>query len=370
MKRLVFVFVLLASFIYSDVEVLASTVVRTGESISIKDDEKVDGPFYTLAGTLSIAGEVTGDIVAGAGTINLNAPAQQDLLLLGGTVSLNAPITEDVRIVAGDVTISESVGGSIFVIGGRLKILSTASVTGDVLFLGGEAVLEGKIGGQVLGIAETVRIDGEVLGGVDMDVAYLTIGDKAVIKNNIIYTSDNEITRSVNAVVEGEITRSDVLVENPTNNYREMAMAFLVSLFVSLSLYAVARRLISRILMSVTENVLRDAMLGLGVLLLVPVVIMILMVSVLGLFLGLIGLTLFLLMLVLAIPLLNMALGLLIAHTFTNHKELNILFITIGALLVQALWLIPVVGVLVLSVAYLATVGALLLGLYRLVRLA
>ncbi len=371
MKRMVFALIFINLLIGLPSDSQASTVVRTGETVSIKSDEKVMGHFYALAGTVSIAGEVDGDVLAAAGTVSITTPVTDDILVAGGTVMLQASTTGDVRVLGGDVTIAGPVEGSVFIVGGRVKILSTADVKGDVFFAGGELVLEGNVSGQLLGVAESVRVDATVEKGLDMQVVSLTLGEQAVINGDVIYTSDNELVRSIGATVSGTITRSDhskATTNESDNSYREMAMGFLVSLFASLSLYAVARGLITKILQSITENPLRDALLGFGVILFVPVLIVILTVSVLGLFLGLISLALFVLLLVLAIPLLNMTIGLILAHTFAKNKELNILFITIGACIVQGLLLIPIVGIVCLIFAYTATVGALLLGLYRLLK--
>jgi cytoskeletal protein CcmA (bactofilin family) len=349
----------------------ASTIVRTGEAVSVTDDQHVDGNFYILAGTASLAGPVKGDVVAAAGTVSINAPVEHDVLVIGGTVGVNASVTEDVRIVAGDVTLAAPVGGSVFVMGGRLKILSTATIAGDVLFMGGEATIEGEVRGQILGVAERVRIDSKVGQGVDVSVVTLVVGDKADISGAVQYTSTNELERAPGAIITGEITRSDVVAEaESTNPYRSMAMGFLVSLFASLSLYAVARRLLDRCLVRVADNALLESLIGTVTLVMVPMAIVLLMVSVLGLFLGLIGLALFLLTLILAIPLLNMSIGLLIAHTFTSTKELNILYITLGALTVQALLIVPIIGPVLLFVCFAATIGAVVSSIYQMIRSA
>ena len=349
------------------VTAFASTVVRTGDTVSVLADQRVEGNFYVLANSLSLSGPVAGDVVAGVlGSMNINAPVEHDLLLIGGSVGINASVTEDVRVIAGDVTISESVGGSVLVIGGRVKILSTATIAGDVLVVAGEAVIEGTVKGQLLGTAEGVRIDGAV-SSIDMDVVRLTLGDRAVVSGDIVYTSAEELVRAPGAVVEGAITKSDVASE-PVVSYRDAAMMFLVSLFASLSLFLVGRKLVVRYARVATQNIAKSAFVGFGVLVTVPIAIVILMVSVLGLFLGLIGLALFALMIFLALPLLNIVAGGLIARTFMHTTEVNVLTVTLGALAVQVMLFVPILGAVLLFLLFLTAVGGLGIALYNAVR--
>jgi cytoskeletal protein CcmA (bactofilin family) len=346
----------------------AETVVRTGEAISIADDQRVEGNFYTLGSTVSLSGTVAGDVVAAAGTVSINAPVEHDVLVLGGTVGVNATVTEDVRIIGGDVTIADHVAGSVFVVGGRVSILSTATIDGDVLLVAGEVVIEGTIKGDVLGVAERVRVDGSI-GELDMKVAGLTLGDRAVVSGDVLYTSQADIVRAPGAQVTGTITKNDVVATESTSSpYRGAAMAFLVSLFASLSLYLVAKRPLSLYARQATDNIAREGFIGFGLLAAVPVAIFILMVSVLGLFLGLSLLAIFLMTIVLALPLMNVIVGTLIGRTFQNTHEVNTLLITLGALAVQMMLFVPVIGPILLFILFLVTIGGVATGIYRLLK--
>ncbi|MFM2340190.1 MAG: hypothetical protein RLZZ360_826 [Candidatus Parcubacteria bacterium] len=362
------VFVIFALFASYVPTASAETVVRTGEAISIADDQRVDGNFYALGSTVSLSGTVAGDVVAAAGTVSINAPVEHDVLVLGGTVGVNATVTEDVRIIGGDVTIADHVAGSVFVVGGRVSILSTATVDGDILLVAGEAVIEGVVKGDVLGVAERVRIDGAVTN-FDMKVVGLTLGDRAVVSGDVVYTSQSDINRAPGAQVTGTITKNDVVTpEGEGSPYRGAAMAFLVSLFASLSLYLVAKRPLSLYARQATDNIAREGFIGFGLLVAVPVAIMILMVSVLGLFLGLSLLAIFLMTIVLALPLMNVILGALIARTFQNSHEINTLLITLGALTVQMMLFVPLIGPVLLFILFLVTIGGVATGFYRLLK--
>ncbi len=369
MKQLFGGIIMLVLVLLSGSTAEAATVVRTGETVSVTSEQRVEGNFYALGSSVLLSGPVAGDVVAAAGTVSVNAPVEHDVLVLGGTVGINASVTEDVRIVAGNVTIKESIGGSVFVLGGQVSILSTATIAGDVLVVAGDVLIEGTVTGQVLGVAERIRVDGSVTS-IDVDAAELTLGDRAQVAGDVIYTSANDLVRAPGAQVTGQVVRNDVVTESAAVPYRSAAMAFLVSLFASLSLFLVARRPLSLYARQATDNVAREAFIGFGLLVAIPVAVVVLMVSVLGLFLGLIGLAIFLLTVILALPLMNIVAGVLIGRTFQNTHEVNLLLITLGALTVQAMLFVPIIGPVLLFILFLATFGGIATGFYRLLRIA
>lgn len=369
MKQLFGGLLILVLFVLTTGAAQAATVVRTGETVTLTSEQRVEGNFYALGSTISLSGPVAGDVVAAAGTVSINAPVEHDVLILGGTVGVNASVTEDVRVVAGDVTIKDSVGGSVFVLGGRVTILSTATIAGDILVVAGDVLIEGTVNGQVLGVGERIRVDGAV-ASIDVDTTALTLGDRARVTGDVVYSSATELVRAPGAEVTGTVVRNDVAAEPAGVSYRSAAMAFLVSLFASLSLYLVARRPLALYARQATDNVAREAFIGFALLVAVPVAIVVLMVSVLGLFLGLIGLAVFFMTIILAIPLMNIIAGVLIGRTFHNTHELNILLVTLGALTVQVMLFVPVIGPVLLFVLFLTTIGGVATGIYRLLRLA
>lgn len=346
--------------------IFANTVVRSGETVTLTANQSVEGSFYVMGGTVALSGKITGDTAVVGGNVTIGGEITEDLAILAGTVSLQAPVLEDVRIVAGQVTITEDVTGNLVVIAGKLNISSDAKITGDVLFYGGELVAEGAIGGKLMGSAENVRVDNEVIGGIDMSVRHLTLGEQARVKGDVAYKSDYDLVRAPGATVEGEVVKNSTLAdETPTSNNRFIAIFFLVSMFASLSLYLCFRNKIESFGRSVRSGLLIKTVVGFISVFMAPLLIIILMVSVLGSLVGLIALCLFALLLALTFPLMAVTAGSLISSLVDTKAKVSLPYLMLGGVVVHALMLLPVLGPAVLLLLYLATVGTIVDQLYK-----
>lgn len=348
--------------------VSASTVVRTGETVSIGADQSVTGSFYGVGGTVVTSGQVEGDAVLIGGTVTLNGEVTDDVLVFGGTVGVYSPVGGDVRVLGGDVTIAEAVEGSVAIIGGVVKILSTATVGGDVLVYGGTVTIEGAVTGQILGNAEQIRIDGAV-GGVDVTTAALTLGERAVVDSDVRYVSATELTRAAGAEIVGTVSRSDKPVLAPAEvDMRAILVPFLVSLFAALSLYLLFRPTLERFTAGVSRRLGLSALLGAATLILAPIAGVIMTVSVLGMLIGLMGLFTFFLGVVVALSLMSVVMGGLLSTWVTKQAHINVLWITLGAVSIQVLLLIPFLGPAIILGLFVTTLGGIVYGLHRLLR--
>lgn len=345
---------------------LANTVVRSGETVTLTANQSIDGSFYVVGGTVALSGKVAGDTTVIGGNVTVGGEVTEDLAILAGTVSLQSPITEDVRIVAGQVTITENVGGNLVVVAGKLTISSEAKISGDVLFYGGELVVEGSVGGKLLGGAENVRVDTDVLGGIDMKAGQLTLGEQANVTGNVEYTSNNDVVRAPGAVVTGDVVKNAVVTEDvQENNARTIAIMFLVSLFATLSLYLLFRRRVESFGQMVRSGLLVKTVVGFVVVFMAPLLIIILLVSILGSLIGLIALCLFALLLTLTLPLLAVTAGSLLASLIDAKSKITVPYILLGAVAVHICLLVPIVGAAVVMFLFLATIGTLVDQIYK-----
>jgi hypothetical protein len=171
-----------------------------------------------------------------------------------------------------------------------------------------------------------------------------------------------ELERAPGATVTGAIVRNDVASEDTSiDSTRAIAIAFLVSLFGSLLTYLILKYPLETYFVPRVIDPLWPIFAGGGFLLLAPLLVVILLVSMIGVSLGLILLAGSLTLLALAFVLGNMTAGVLASYIVTKKPALNTMTITIGAVITQALFFVPVIGPLLLLVLFCLTIGALVL---------
>lgn len=358
-----------AVVICSPLLVDASTVLRTGDGIAVEADQVVEGDYYVSVGPLGkteMSGDVIGDMYAVGGTVRVNGTIGADLGIIGGVSNMHASVTDDVRIVSGETVIAEHIGGDLFVLGGVLKILSTASVDGDIFFYGGEAEISGSTGGSIHGAAETVRIDGTVAGNVDIDVSgALTLGSRANIAGNFTYPSNAAFNRAQNAVIEGTITEVPVTHKSSRETTRDFLMPLFLSLFAALSVYLLFRTQLQKLVYGIDDTYVKSGLIGIAALVLGPALSVLLMVTVLGLYIGLMSLAITLLLYVASISIAGIVFGAFLAKMFTKKPKVSLPWILIGACAIQAVIYVPVIGPACVVTIIALTAGGLVLSIYK-----
>lgn len=347
--------------------VLASSVLRTGESVTISAEQAVEGDFYGLSNAIAVSGEVSGDLLVAGTNVTVNGKVGSDLTALAGGVDIDGVIGDDVRIVAGEVTVAGEVLGDLVVVAGSLTVLSTASVSGDIIFFGTNAEIAGSVGKSIFGTSEKIRVDGTVGGDIDIKTAGLTLGERADVAGLVKYTSGVELVRAQNARVTGSIVKNDpVLAE--ADGVRTILIPLLVVLFAALVWFLFFRRLLNKVVIHTEEHTLRSMLIGFGIFFLIPIAVGILLMSTLGSLLGVTLLFSYFVLIFVTITILGITVGAYIAKLSTKTSSVSIPYIVIGTAVVMALLFVPLIGPVVLLAAFFVTLGALSTHVYRLIR--
>lgn len=362
-------------FVVLLVPVLASaeTVLRIGENIAVDADQVVDGDYYVSVGPFgntTMSGAVKEDMFAFGGTVTANGSVGHDLAILSQFSHVYATVTDDVRIVGREVVIADHVGGDVFVIGGVLRVLSTATIDGDVIFFGGVAEINGKVGGSVLGTSEKIRIDSEVSKNVDIKTATnLTLGDKADIGGFVRYASLQPLVRSQNATINGEVTENEYGIKtiDVKTQTRYALFLLLVTLFATLSLYLLFRKELQVLVGSITKAPIKSTILGVAVLILGPIVALLLMFTLLGALVGVMALCVVLLAYVVGYALSGVVFGAYLAKLFTGHLRVSLLWVVVGTVVINALSFVPVFGIALLILLCAMAIGGFFLNIYRMI---
>jgi cytoskeletal protein CcmA (bactofilin family) len=339
----------------------AESVIRTGDAVSIADDQKIDGDFYSAAGKFNLSGSVSGDAIVASSQVTINGSVEKDAVLFGGTVDVYGTIGDDLRIVSGETTIAKPVLGDVLVVGGVLNILSSASVSGDVILLTGQAIIEGSVGGDVLGWSDSLRIDAPVAGDVSVTVSSLTLGEKANISGSVQYVSRELAVQAQGATIEGDLQRNDPVLPAPETSLRTALVPVLVILFSVLSWYLISRKTLVQVTNLAISRSFKPVAFGFAAIILAPFAIVILSVSVLGMLVGITLFFLYALLLMLGIIALPALIGQAMMSLFNqSKKQFSLITLLVGVIGVVIIALLPLIGFYLLLGAVLLAMGAMI----------
>lgn len=346
----------------------ASAVIRFGSDISIADDQAVEGDFYGLSDSIDISGEVLGDLFVATAKLTVNGNVNSDLAAIANTVYVGGTIGDDVRIVAAEVTIDGEVNGDLVVLASNLKVLSTAKISGDLIFFGTNAEISGDVGKSVLGTSNTLRIDGVVLGDIDVKTNSLYLGERTDITGMVKYTSANELTRAQNSRVAGKVIKNDPIMTESAG-IRDILVPLLVALFAVLVWFLFFRQMLERVVSQANKHPLRNMLIGFGVFFLAPIATVILVMSTLGLLIGIAFFFVYLVLVTVTIIISSVVAGALMARfLFKSQITVTLNYVLLGTVVTFLLAYVPIVGPVLLVALWLTTLGALSVYIYRLIR--
>lgn len=338
----------------------ARTIVRTGETVSISQEQIVEGDLYTAAVEINISGDITEEILAAGSEVTINGNIESNAFILAGVADIYGSVGDDLRIISGDATIAEPIDGDVFFMGGTLKILSTASITGDVLVYAQAVTIEGAVGGDVLGNVTSLRIDADVAGDIDdIVVRQLTLGDRANIQGSVRYISSSVLEQALNATVAGELLRSDPVVPSAATDRYNWLIPTFVLLFSGLAWYLVSRNTLSLVTKRAVIRSPRPILIGTGVLILTPFAIIILITSFIGSLLSGVLFMAYGLVLLLGLIGVMPLIGKLLLVAFNQSpSQATLLSLVVGAAGFVLLSIIPGLGAILILGLLIMVVGA------------
>jgi hypothetical protein len=343
----------------------AAADLRQGSDVTVGPSETVNDDIYAAAGTISISGTVNGNVFATGGTITVSGNVTRDLILAGGTINVTGRVGGSIITAGGNVTVNGPVAQDIVVAGGMIDVGSGATIGRDLVVTGGTATVSAPIGRRIQMSAGNLTLRNKVGGDVRGRVDHLKL-DGAQIGGNLDYTSYNQVQLVNGGRVAGTTTR-----HTPIDRGGGAGNGFLAWLRGLLGIFALGLLLIfllpglsSRAID--TERAQPWASLGIGAAILVITPIVALIVFIVGIFigfwwLGLLLIPLWILALAIGYALSGFLLGRLIFARLGWGRYHDALALLGGLFVLTVVGLIPVIGWLIGLAAVLLGVGALAL---------
>ncbi|HEV2013242.1 MAG TPA: hypothetical protein VGR77_05105 [Candidatus Dormibacteraeota bacterium] len=348
----------------------AAADLRQGSDVTVGPGETVNDDIYAGGGTISIQGTVNGSVFAGGGTITVSGNVTRDLILGGGTINVTGRVGGSIIAGGGNLTLNGPVAQDIVVTGGMIDVGAGGTIGRDLVVAGGTATVSAPVARNIRMAAGTLtlrnRVGGDVLGRVD----HLKL-DGAQIGGNLDYTSNNPVQQVNGARVAGTTTRhtpTDGGAARAGNNFVGWLRALIGIFALGLLLILLLPRFSTR-----SIDVLRSEpwlSLGIGAAVLVVTPIVALIVFIVGIFigfwwLGLLLIPLWILALAVGYVVSGFLLGRLIFAQLGWGRYHDVLALLGGLFVLAVVGLIPVLGALVGLAALVFGAGALAVAVSR-----
>ena len=351
MKKLYFL-PLLALFLFFPL-ITKAYVVKSDDFIYVAKDEVVEGNLYFGSKSITIEGEVLGDVIGVSPNIQINGHITGDLISASQNIQVNGQIDGNIRVLATLTTISGNVNKNLNFAGESLILENNSTIGQDVLIAASNTELKGKIKGNAHGMSSNLLI----LGSIDKDVDVLLdkakrknyvntlkIGEQAEIGGKLTYRAGKEaIIETEN--IKGEILRKEPDVSNKPKFDFSSLIYSLLSLFVlSIILRALFKEQLKKIKRALIEKNIKLSGYGVLFLFATPIIVLFLMISIIGLPIAIIILIIWGLILYLSKVVVAMALGDYIFRKLKKQKIHAYIRILVGLVIVCVFVRIPYIG--------------------------
>jgi len=351
----------------------AAADLRQGNDVTVGPGETVNDDIYVGAGTISISGTVNGNVIAGGGTITVSGNITRDLILGGGTITVTGHVGGSIIAAGGNITVNAPVAQDIVVAGGMIDVGSGATVGRDLVVAGGTATVSAPVARRVQMAAGNLTLKNKVGGDVRGQVDHLKL-DGAQIAGNLDYTSNNSVELVNGASVAGATTRHTPVDRGggAGNGFLGWLRALIGILALGLILIFLLPGVSTRAID--TERAQPWASLGIGAAILVITPIVALLVFIVGIFLGfwwlgVLLIPLWILALAIGYVVSGFLLGRLIFAQLGWGRYHDALALLAGLFVLAVVGIIPVIGWLVGLVALILGAGALALVVTQRVRM-
>jgi hypothetical protein len=298
-RRLVGILLLAGGISLPAAPILGS--LRTANQVIVTADDVVREDLYAVGGRTIVEGVVEGDLIVLTGEVIVTGTVEGDIVgLVGGPVRLGGEVGESVLVAAVSLETVGRIGADVSGFVGEARV--GGEVGRDVLVTGGQVEVTARVGRDVRSQAWRLIVNGEVGRDIAARVDDMVLGEAARITGDVTFRASDEARVSPSAGVGGALVRAQVLAPVWAQALtRLLGWLSVLGLVVSgVALFWVFRGTGPRAVRVARERPWRSALVGLGVLVVPPIValplfltlvglpvaLLILLFWVLGLFLG------------------------------------------------------------------------------------
>ncbi len=330
---------------------------------------------YFANSTVRITNALPADLITAGGSVSIEAPIGGDVLAAGGTLDVRSGAGGDVRVVGGRARIVGPVNGDVAAAALTLGVFGTART---IYAAGASVTVEASSTGAARIYGANVALGGTYGSNVSVVASnQLTILPGTHIRGTLTYSAPEQLVLPESVIIDGGVRYTGSYAYLPTKEQvRQYALAgagifFLVRVLAGAIVAGLLAGLFPKVAATVSalalarepRQLLKTFLIGAGVVILSPLLILILFISLVGAGLSLLLSILYALLLVLAYT----ATGIVLGHTLRRvvlfriygDREPMWQDAVVGTALVHIVSLVPYLGIVVVFLFALLCAGAL-----------
>jgi len=202
----------------------AAAVAYSAENqhdLTLPKGETRTGTYYAAGQTVTIDGNVDGDLICAGQTVSVNGSVHGDVICAGQSVTVNGSVDGSVRLAGQDVNVNGTVGRNVTVAAQSFALARGAHVNGDLGALAQTTAVNGSVDRDVYGRMQSLVL-GASTGPVSVATGDLTMSGDSKVNGNLHYESENSFNIDKSKVT-GDISHSAPPVremQNATNAAR------------------------------------------------------------------------------------------------------------------------------------------------------
>ncbi len=305
MKKILSVVILAFSFIIFAHSAQAFEV-KIDNSVNLNKEEIADGNVYASCGDMKIDGTVNGDVVAMCKSIVINGTINGDLIAFSQDITINGEVKGSTRVAGTNITINGTVDHNVNAFGTEINLTPSSTVAWDVLVAGVNGKFNGTIGGNLHGSIAAANVAGKIGKNINLTIedesspqGGLLITKDAIIGGGLSYTSKQEARVESASSIVGPTSHQETKDNSqaPINIISKIFYKLSAILLIGLVLISLKKKMFYDVAKNLEIKNWQAILIGLGALILTPLIILFFSLTIIGIPLALIILVTYLMLL-------------------------------------------------------------------------
>ncbi|HSX07788.1 MAG TPA: polymer-forming cytoskeletal protein [Candidatus Saccharimonadales bacterium] len=326
----------------------------------VDPNQTINGSFYSSGRELIIQGTINGDVYCVGQNVLITATVHGDVLCTAQQILISGQVDGNVRVAAVTATLNGTVGHSASFFGQAITVNPSATIGQDLTLSGSAALLKGNVGRDVISAAKNTQIAGVVGRNLNMMGNELHLQQRARVVGDLTYRTPKQAAVAAGAEVKGQTHYTAVPLKRASTALFGIfsITVFPMLLVFGLLIVALAPQAMHKLSGYPTDRLFRTLLVGIAFNLALPLVVGLLVFSVVGTLAAIFVVLVWVMMALLSGVIMAYYIGRQIVSHLWARQQNALMIMLIGSLVLLLLFILPEVGILVASVAYVIGCGS------------